>query len=298
MKESKKPFKITVRIGKAMLDQIDRLAGMSSSTRVGVVRIIFKTFFTQNRELVERCLDGESPPEWVAGVKANRFVNDEAFEFIVRFDAGVELDLAALHKASRTTRNAVVRTMIKDFFERNKDRLEEFYGKGMEPEPEETGGGPSADNKKNAISREEVLQYIYDYGKEEAGRLLRLTEEQIDEILYPAVQKEVWMHKWDYDIKDVKPEVARAIAGCYDEIKREMISGRDRDCSLLGMGGEDYFHNALMRVMKDNDPEDVPGQVRNAVRIARMRWKLDHRQIGEHQQLPEEDFGYKDNAAS
>ena len=68
---------------------------------------------------------------------------------------------------------------------------------------------------KSQLTRETVLQYLYDYGEIKTCNQLKLTPEELDKILNPTSDT-IYIHKQNFKSVTINSAVAEIIASNYD----------------------------------------------------------------------------------
>lgn len=68
---------------------------------------------------------------------------------------------------------------------------------------------------KSQLTKETVLQYLYDYGEIEACNQLKLTSEELDMILNPT-NDTIYIHKQNFKSVTINSAVAEIIASNYN----------------------------------------------------------------------------------
>lgn len=130
--------------------------------------------------------------------------------------------------------------------------------------------------KKLKPSKEVLLQYIYDYGIKDTCKLLHITEEDINSVLYPSKQ-EYSQHKYNYQIPEVKASIAKVISDNYNRL-RSMYVGNTTNLQL-SQTDEDIFHNTLLKVISDGMEDNVLQQIEYRLKMVRYQLQMDNKQL-------------------
>lgn len=102
----------------------------------------------------------------------------------------------------------------------------------------------------NKPSKDVLLQYIFDFGIEEAARLLKITPVDIDKSLNPT-NDTVYIHKQNYKPVAINSTVADVIASNYERLRTKFVGNTSN--LKLSQTDEDIFHNTLLKVMEEPD---------------------------------------------
>mgnify|MGYP000488762851 FL=1 len=100
--------------------------------------------------------------------------------------------------------------------------------------------------KKLKPSKEVLLQYLYDYGIKDTCKLLHITEKEFNSILEPS-KREHSHHKYNYQISEIKPLIAKDISDNYNRLRSKFIGNTTN--LQLSQTDEDIFHNTLLKIM-------------------------------------------------
>lgn len=104
---------------------------------------------------------------------------------------------------------------------------------------------------KEHITKETVLQYIYDYGIIEAAELLNISVEQLNNIVEDNVVKS-WnkpsLNK-NANVEYLNPIISEFIERNYSKLHSEYVKNYNN--SIFYQNDEDIFHNALIKVCAD-----------------------------------------------
>lgn len=130
--------------------------------------------------------------------------------------------------------------------------------------------------KKLKPSKEVLLQYIFDYGIKDTCRLLHITEEDINSVLYPSKQ-EYSQHKYNYQIPEVKASIAKVISDNYNRL-RSIYVGNTTNLQL-SQTDEDIFHNTLLKVISDGIEDNVVKQIEYRLKMVRYQLQMDNKQL-------------------
>lgn len=71
--------------------------------------------------------------------------------------------------------------------------------------------------KKQKPTKEEAIQYIYDYGIDKAGELLNITQSELEKIINPEPE-DIYVHKTKYKDVAINTAVASVIAKNYGNL--------------------------------------------------------------------------------
>lgn len=142
--------------------------------------------------------------------------------------------------------------------------------------------------KKLKPDKEVLLQYIFDYGIQDTCKLLHITEEDINSVLYPSKQ-EYSQHKYNYQISEVKASIAKVIADNYYQLRSKFVGNTTN--LQLSQTDEDIFHNTLLKVISDGIEGDILHQIEYRIKMLRFQLKMDNKQLKGIQTnaLPKED---------
>ena len=108
--------------------------------------------------------------------------------------------------------------------------------------------------KKLKPNKDTLLQYIFDYGIEKTCKLLHITEEEINSVLYPSKQ-DYGQHKFIYNVTQTNPSIAKVIADNYNYLKAKFVGNTTH--LQLSLTDEDIFHNTLLKVISENIEGDI-----------------------------------------
>ena len=125
-------------------------------------------------------------------------------------------------------------------------------------------------------SKEILLQYLYDYGFKETGRLLHLTEDEIEAILYPNF-KQVNEHKFVYNTSEIKANVAKVIAENYNQLRSKFVG--NTQYLQLSQTDEDLFHNTLLKVISEGIEDNILEQIEYRIKMLRFQLTMDNKQL-------------------
>lgn len=130
--------------------------------------------------------------------------------------------------------------------------------------------------KKLKPSKEVLLQYLYDYGIKDTCKLLHITEEDINSVLYPSKQ-EYSQHKYNYQIPEVKASIAKVIADNYSRLRSKFVGNTTN--LQLSQTDEDIFHNTLLKVISDGIEDNVLQQIEYRLKMVRYQLQMDNKQL-------------------
>lgn len=71
--------------------------------------------------------------------------------------------------------------------------------------------------KKQKPTKEEAIQYVFDYGINKAGELLNITQPELEKIINPEPE-DIYVHKAKYKDVEINTAVASLIAKNYDQL--------------------------------------------------------------------------------
>lgn len=104
---------------------------------------------------------------------------------------------------------------------------------------------------KRQLTKETATQYVYDYGFEEAAKLLQVTEQKLEELIYDE-KVTVWnkpsLNK-NAKINNLNPYITNYIEKNYSKLYDEFVKSKEH--SIFYQSDEDVFHNALIKVSND-----------------------------------------------
>lgn len=129
---------------------------------------------------------------------------------------------------------------------------------------------------KSQLTRETVLQYLYDYGEIKACKLLKITSIDIDKILNPS-KEDIYIHKNDYKNIQLKAEVAEVIANNYEHLRAKYVG--NTTYLELSQTDEDIFHNTLLKVISEGIEDNVLDQIEYRIKMLRYQTKMDNKQL-------------------
>lgn len=130
--------------------------------------------------------------------------------------------------------------------------------------------------KKLKPSKEILLQYIFDYGIKDTCKLLHITEEDINSVLYPSKQ-EYSQHKYNYQIPEVKASIAKVISNNYNRLRSKFVGNTTN--LQLSQTDEDIFHNTLLKVISDGIEDNVLQQIEYRLKMVRYQLQMDNKQL-------------------
>ena len=130
--------------------------------------------------------------------------------------------------------------------------------------------------KKLKPSKEILLQYIFDYGIKDTCKLLHITEEDINSVLYPSKQ-EYSQHKYNYQIPEVKSSIAKVISNNYNRLRSKFVGNTTN--LQLSQTDEDIFHNTLLKVISDGIEDNVLQQIEYRLKMVRYQLQMDNKQL-------------------
>ena len=130
--------------------------------------------------------------------------------------------------------------------------------------------------KKLKPNKDTLLQYIYDFGIEETSKLLHITEEDINSILYPSKQ-DCGQHKFIYNISQVNPNISKVISDNYNYLKAKFVGNTTH--LQLSLTDEDVFHNTLLKVISENIEDNILQQIEYRIKMIRFQLTMDNKQL-------------------
>ena len=130
--------------------------------------------------------------------------------------------------------------------------------------------------KKLKPSKEVLLQYLYDYGIKDTCKLLHITEEEFNSILEPS-KDEHSHHKYNYQISEIKPSIAKDISDNYNRLRSKFIGNTTN--LQLSQTDEDIFHNTLLKVISDGIEDNVVKQIEYRLKMVRYQLQMDNKQL-------------------
>lgn len=130
--------------------------------------------------------------------------------------------------------------------------------------------------KKLKPSKEVLLQYLYDYGIKDTCKLLHITEEEFNSILEPS-KREHSYHKYNYQISEIKPLIAKDISDNYNRLRSKFIGNTTN--LQLSQTDEDIFHNTLLKVISDGIEDNVVKQIEYRLKMVRYQLQMDNKQL-------------------
>jgi len=127
-------------------------------------------------------------------------------------------------------------------------------------------------------TKEEILQYVYDYGIDKASDLLRLTPEQIDKILNSELAT-IYLHKSTYKNLPVSSMVADIIAKNYYQLRSKFVKNPTN--LYLSQSEEDIFHNTLIKVIEETDiiEDKILEHIKYRLKMVRYQTVMDNQQL-------------------
>lgn len=130
--------------------------------------------------------------------------------------------------------------------------------------------------KKLKPSKEVLLQYLYDYGIKDTCKLLHITEEEFNSILELS-KREYSQHKYNYQISEIKPSIAKDISDNYNRLRSKFIGNTTN--LQLSQTDEDIFHNTLLKVISDGIEDNVVKQIEYRLKMVRYQLQMDNKQL-------------------
>ena len=130
--------------------------------------------------------------------------------------------------------------------------------------------------KKSKPDKSTLLQYIYDYGIPKTAELFKITEDEIDSILYPSKEK-IGEHKFVYKVPELKAKVAKVIAENYVRLRAKFVG--NTTYLQLSQTDEDIFHNTLLKVISEGIEDNILEQIEYRLNMLRYQLKMDNKQL-------------------
>jgi len=127
-------------------------------------------------------------------------------------------------------------------------------------------------------TKEEILQYVYDYGIDKASDLLKLTPQQIDKVLNPE-STTIYLHKSTYKNLPVSSMVAEIIAKNYYQLRCKFVKNPTN--LYLSQSEEDIFHNTLLKVIEEADivEDKILEHIEYRLKMVRYQTVMDNQQL-------------------
>lgn len=107
-------------------------------------------------------------------------------------------------------------------------------------------------------------------------KLLHITEEEFNSILEPS-KREHSHHKYNYQISEIKPLIAKDISDNYNRLRSKFIGNTTN--LQLSQTDEDIFHNTLLKVISEGIEDGILDQIEYRIKMLRYQTKMDHKQL-------------------
>lgn len=130
--------------------------------------------------------------------------------------------------------------------------------------------------KKLKPNKDQALQYVYDLGIEGAAKELKITTEELENILEPK-QVDYRLHKNNYQDIPINALVADVIANNYDYLRAKFVE--DNKTLSFSQTDEDIFHSTLLKVMEDTEiiEDKILDHIAYKLNMIRFQIKQDHK---------------------
>lgn len=109
-----------------------------------------------------------------------------------------------------------------------------------------------SNRKKKLWCKEEIFQYVYDYGIEEASKILGLEEEKINIALGLSYKPYTYVYNNKKD-KPLYPNyklLMNVIADHYNQIYQLLLNNVDNNVELMNLDIKDLYHNAIISLVE------------------------------------------------
>jgi len=103
--------------------------------------------------------------------------------------------------------------------------------------------------KKQRLTKETLLQYIFEFGIENTCNYWSITEDQLDKILNPVICSNPKIRTIKTNSISIKADVSKIIANNYNKLWNKYVNDKSKlnMCQTI----EDIFHTTLLKVMED-----------------------------------------------
>lgn len=132
--------------------------------------------------------------------------------------------------------------------------------------------------KKQKPTKEEAIQYVFDYGIDKAGELLNITQTELEKIINPE-SEDIYVHKTKYKDVEINTAVASVIAKYYDQLWDKYVSNTQH--LQLSQTDEDIFHNTLLKVMEESEiiEDNILAYIDYKLNMVRYQTIMDNKQL-------------------
>lgn len=132
--------------------------------------------------------------------------------------------------------------------------------------------------KKQKPTKEEAIQYVFDYGITKAGELLNITQTELEKIINPEPE-DIYVHKTKYKDVEINTAVASVIAKYYDQLWDKYVSNTQH--LQLSQTDEDIFHNTLLKVMEESEiiEDNILAYIDYKLNMVRYQTIMDNKQL-------------------
>ena len=132
--------------------------------------------------------------------------------------------------------------------------------------------------KKQKPTKEEAIQYVFDYGIDKAGELFNITQTELEKIINPAPE-DIYVHKTKYKDVGINTTVASVIAKNYDKLWDKYVSNTQH--LQLSQTDEDIFHNTLLKVMEESEiiEDNILAYIDYKLNMVRYQTIMDNKQL-------------------
>lgn len=132
--------------------------------------------------------------------------------------------------------------------------------------------------KKQKPTKEEAIQYVFDYGIDKAGELLNITQTELEKIINPEPE-DIYVHKTKYKDVEINTAVASVIAKYYDQLWDKYVSNTQH--LQLSQTDEDIFHNTLLKVMEESEiiEDNILAYIDYKLNMVRYQTIMDNKQL-------------------
>lgn len=84
-------------------------------------------------------------------------------------------------------------------------------------------------------------------------------------------------HKYNYQISEIKPLIAKDISDNYNRLRSKFIGNTTN--LQLSQTDEDIFHNTLLKVISDGIEDNVVKQIEYRLKMVRYQLQMDNKQL-------------------
>lgn len=138
--------------------------------------------------------------------------------------------------------------------------------------------------KKQKPSKETIFQHIYDSGIDKTCQLFSISEQEVQNILYPDYESNPKIRTSKNKPLVIKSEIADIIAKNYDNLLKKYV--KDKAKLSMCQTSEDVFHNTLVKVMEELsqiNEKFVLDYIEYKLRIINFQIKQDQKDLYKHQ---------------